>query len=165
MQFAGHELEVSALSRLDGRGVDENVRAVDPGVRPAGPAGGEGQPGRAEHLALRKRQPAGARIEGVEAQYRRPAADEILAADAGPSRAELEPLPGHGRADPAGVLDEGADAVPTELADAISLAGPVGRITERLELWRKSPATTLLVTGARDEPTLRAIRDALAAGG
>jgi hypothetical protein len=55
--------------------------------------------------------------------------------------------------------------VPTELADAMSLVGPIGRITERLELWRKSPATTLLVTGARDEPTLRAVRDALAAGG
>jgi F420-dependent oxidoreductase-like protein len=64
-----------------------------------------------------------------------------------------------------GDLDEAADAVPTELADAMSLVGPIGRITERLELWRKSPATTLLVTGARDEPTLRAIRDALAAGG
>jgi hypothetical protein len=49
--------------------------------------------------------------------------------------------------------------------NAMSLVGPIGRITERLELWRKSPATTLLVTGARDEPTLRAIRDALAAGG
>jgi alkanesulfonate monooxygenase SsuD/methylene tetrahydromethanopterin reductase-like flavin-dependent oxidoreductase (luciferase family) len=50
-------------------------------------------------------------------------------------------------------------AVPDELADSISLLGPLGRIKERLQLWHDSPVTTLLIAGVRDEPTLRAIRD------
>ena len=50
-------------------------------------------------------------------------------------------------------------AVPEELADAIALIGPLGRIKERLQLWRDSPVTTLLFSGVRDEPTLRALRD------
>ncbi len=48
-------------------------------------------------------------------------------------------------------------AVPDELADGIALAGPLPRIAERLELWRASPVTRLLVGGVRDEPTLRAL--------
>ena len=45
---------------------------------------------------------------------------------------------------------EGAiKAVPSAFADEISLVGPPGRIKERLELWRKSPVTSLLV-GGRD---------------
>lgn len=55
--------------------------------------------------------------------------------------------------------DEAIKAVPDELADSISLLGPIGRIKERLELWRDSPVTTLLIAGVRDEPTLREIRD------
>ncbi|MEV5408549.1 LLM class F420-dependent oxidoreductase [Thermopolyspora sp. NPDC052614] len=58
-----------------------------------------------------------------------------------------------------GRKDEAFRAIPDELADGISLVGPPGRIRERLELWRKSPVTTLLVMGPRDEPTLRVIRD------
>ncbi|MCW2945869.1 MAG: Luciferase-like monooxygenase [Actinoallomurus sp.] len=54
---------------------------------------------------------------------------------------------------------EAVKAVPDELADSISLLGPIGRIRERLQLWRDSPVTTLLVAGVRDEPTLKAIRD------
>jgi F420-dependent oxidoreductase-like protein len=54
---------------------------------------------------------------------------------------------------------EAIRAVPDELADSISLLGPIGRIKERLELWRDSPVTTLLVAGVRDEPTLRALRE------
>ncbi|WP_067817984.1 LLM class F420-dependent oxidoreductase [Actinomadura kijaniata] len=50
-------------------------------------------------------------------------------------------------------------AVPDDLADAISLLGPLGRIRERLQLWRDSPVTTLLLAGVKDEPTLRALRD------
>jgi F420-dependent oxidoreductase-like protein len=50
-------------------------------------------------------------------------------------------------------------AVPDELADSISLLGPIGRIKERLQLWRDSPVTTLLIAGVKDEPTLRSIRD------
>ncbi|MEV4256118.1 LLM class F420-dependent oxidoreductase [Spirillospora sp. NPDC049652] len=59
----------------------------------------------------------------------------------------------------AGRREEAVRAVPDELADSISLLGPVGRIKERLERWRTSPVTTLLVAGVRDEPTLRTLRD------
>jgi F420-dependent oxidoreductase-like protein len=59
----------------------------------------------------------------------------------------------------AGRRDEAINAVPDDLADAICLLGPIDRIRERLEPWRKSPVTSLLVVGPRDEPTLRALRD------
>ncbi|MGI5287910.1 LLM class F420-dependent oxidoreductase [Nonomuraea polychroma] len=59
----------------------------------------------------------------------------------------------------AGRKDEAFRAIPDELADGISLVGPPGRIKERLELWRKSPVTSLLVMGPRDEPSLKLIRD------
>ena len=58
-----------------------------------------------------------------------------------------------------GRRDEAIKAVPDELADAISLLGPLDRIKERLRLWRDSPVTTLLIAGVKDEPTLRAIKD------
>jgi F420-dependent oxidoreductase-like protein len=54
---------------------------------------------------------------------------------------------------------EAITAVPDELADSISLLGPIGRIKERLQLWLDSPVTTLLIAGVRDEPTLRAVRE------
>lgn len=54
--------------------------------------------------------------------------------------------------------DEAVRAVPDELADGIALAGPAGRIQERLELWRDSPVTTLLVT-APDHAGLETIAD------
>jgi len=60
-----------------------------------------------------------------------------------------------------GRRDEAIDAVPDELADAVCLLGPISRIRERLQLWRDSPVTTLLVTGPDSEPELRAIRDAV----
>jgi F420-dependent oxidoreductase-like protein len=50
-------------------------------------------------------------------------------------------------------------AIPDELADGISLVGPAGRIRERLEAWRRSPVTNLLVMGPRDEESLRTVRD------
>ena len=46
----------------------------------------------------------------------------------------------------AGKKDEAAAAVPTELADEISLVGTVDRIKERLNAWRETPVTTLLVS-------------------
>ena len=49
--------------------------------------------------------------------------------------------------------------MPDELADSISLLGPIGRVKERLQLWRDSPVTTLLIAGVKDEPTLRAIKE------
>ncbi|MBO3750948.1 LLM class F420-dependent oxidoreductase [Streptosporangiaceae bacterium NEAU-GS5] len=60
-----------------------------------------------------------------------------------------------------GRRDEAFAAIPDELADGIALLGPIGRIRERLDLWRKSPVTNLLVMGPRDVPTLTAVRDAV----
>ncbi|MHB8511658.1 MAG: LLM class F420-dependent oxidoreductase [Actinomycetota bacterium] len=51
-------------------------------------------------------------------------------------------------------------AVPTELADEISLVGPADRIRERLEAWRSSPVTTLLA-GTRDPAALKVLADCL----
>ena len=57
-----------------------------------------------------------------------------------------------------GRRDEAIAMVPTEFADEISLVGPKARIAERLDAWRKTPITTLLV-GNRDTDTLRLIAD------
>ncbi|MBJ8347219.1 LLM class F420-dependent oxidoreductase [Antrihabitans sp. YC2-6] len=61
----------------------------------------------------------------------------------------------------AGRKEEAVRAVPDELADATSLLGPIERIKERIQLWRDSPITTILIGGVRDEPTLRALRDVI----
>jgi len=53
-----------------------------------------------------------------------------------------------------GRRDEAIALVPDEFADEISLVGPPARIRERLEAWRASPVTTLLVN-ARDTDQLR----------
>ncbi len=53
-----------------------------------------------------------------------------------------------------GKREEAIAAVPDEFADEISLVGPAGRIKERLELWRNSPVTELLIS-ARDPESLR----------
>ena len=50
-------------------------------------------------------------------------------------------------------------AVPDDLADGIALCGPLDRIRERLDLWRKTPVTTLLLGGLRDPQHLRALAD------
>lgn len=44
-----------------------------------------------------------------------------------------------------GDKDAAVAAVPDEFADEISLVGPPERIAERLEAWRKSPVTTMLL--------------------
>ena len=49
-------------------------------------------------------------------------------------------------------------AVPTELADEISLSGSPARIKERLQAWKKSGVTTLLV-GTRDQAALRLLAE------
>ncbi len=54
--------------------------------------------------------------------------------------------------------DEAARVIPDELADAMALVGPVDRIKDRLQAWRDSRVTTMLVT-AQDVDTLRAIAD------
>ncbi|MEY9965457.1 F420-dependent oxidoreductase-like protein [Streptacidiphilus sp. MAP12-16] len=53
---------------------------------------------------------------------------------------------------------EAVAAVPTAFADEISLVGPRERIAERLDAWRASPVTDLLVT-ARDPETLRTLAE------
>jgi hypothetical protein len=50
-------------------------------------------------------------------------------------------------------------AVPDELCDGIALCGPLDRIRERLELWRASPVTTLLLGGVQDPALMRALAD------
>jgi F420-dependent oxidoreductase-like protein len=54
--------------------------------------------------------------------------------------------------------DEAAHVIPDELADAMALVGPVDRIKDRLQAWRDSRVTTVLVT-AKDVDTVRAIAD------
>jgi hypothetical protein len=36
-------------------------------------------------------------------------------------------------------------AVPNQFADEISLCGPIDRIRDRVQAWRETPVTTLLV--------------------
>jgi F420-dependent oxidoreductase-like protein len=57
-----------------------------------------------------------------------------------------------------GKRDEAIMAVPDAFADEISLVGPKERIAERLEAWRATPVTTLLVGGA-DPDTMRYLAD------
>jgi len=57
-----------------------------------------------------------------------------------------------------GKRDEAIMAVPDAFADEISLVGPKERIAERLDAWRATPVTTLLV-GNRDPETLRLLAD------
>src|SRR5690606_30991051 len=49
---------------------------------------------------------------------------------------------------------EAVDAVPSEFADEISLVGPIERIKDRLQAWKQTPITTLLLAN-RDVKTLR----------
>jgi F420-dependent oxidoreductase-like protein len=60
----------------------------------------------------------------------------------------------------AGKRDEAFAAVPDELADEISLVGPPERIRERLDAWRKSPATSLILM-TRDPEVLRLVANAI----
>jgi alkanesulfonate monooxygenase SsuD/methylene tetrahydromethanopterin reductase-like flavin-dependent oxidoreductase (luciferase family) len=58
----------------------------------------------------------------------------------------------------AGKRDEAIMSVPDDFADEISIVGPPSRIKERLEAWRDSPVTTLMVAG-RDPEQLEVVRD------
>ena len=53
---------------------------------------------------------------------------------------------------------EAAAAVPDELVDAVSLVGPKERIRDRLEAWRETPVTTLIV-GSRQPEALRVLAE------
>jgi F420-dependent oxidoreductase-like protein len=57
-----------------------------------------------------------------------------------------------------GKREEAVLAVPDAFADEISLVGSPGRIKERLDAWRETPVTTLLV-GSRDTEVLRLMAD------
>jgi F420-dependent oxidoreductase-like protein len=46
---------------------------------------------------------------------------------------------------------EAIAAVPDELVDAVSLVGPKARIRERLEAWKRTPVTTLIVGSPQPE--------------
>src|SRR5262245_35725907 len=58
----------------------------------------------------------------------------------------------------AGRREEAIAAVPEAFADEISLVGPIERIRERLEAWKETPITALLV-GNRDPKVLRAMAE------
>ncbi len=60
----------------------------------------------------------------------------------------------------AGKRDEAFAAVPDELADEISLAGPPARIRERLQAWKACGVTTLLA-GTRDPAALRLLAESV----
>jgi F420-dependent oxidoreductase-like protein len=51
----------------------------------------------------------------------------------------------------AGKQREAIAAVPDELVDAVSLVGPKERIAERLEAWRETPVTTLVLGTTQPE--------------
>jgi F420-dependent oxidoreductase-like protein len=57
-----------------------------------------------------------------------------------------------------GKRDEAILAVPDAFADEISLVGPKARIAERLEAWRSTPVTTMLL-GGTDPDTMRLMAD------
>ena len=50
--------------------------------------------------------------------------------------------------------------VPDQFADEISLCGPVDRIRDRLEAWKESPVTSLLLAN-QDSNTMRAMAELL----
>ena len=50
-----------------------------------------------------------------------------------------------------GNKQEAIVAVPDELVDEIALVGPKERIAERLEPWRETPVTTLIVGSPQPE--------------
>ena len=53
---------------------------------------------------------------------------------------------------------EAIAAVPDQFADEISLVGPIERIRDRLQAWKQTPVTTLLV-GAQKPETLRQVAE------
>jgi F420-dependent oxidoreductase-like protein len=56
----------------------------------------------------------------------------------------------------AGARDEAARAVPDDLIDEMALVGPIDRITERLEAWRASRITTLIL-GTQQPEVIQAL--------
>jgi len=63
----------------------------------------------------------------------------------------------------AGRRKEAVAAVPNQLADEISLVGSVARIKDRMQAWRETPVTSLLVSG-RNAASLGVIADLVLGG-
>jgi hypothetical protein len=59
----------------------------------------------------------------------------------------------------AGDREAAMRAVPDELADGIALCGPLDRIRERMQMWRDSPVTTMLIGGVKNPEHLKALAD------
>jgi F420-dependent oxidoreductase-like protein len=57
-----------------------------------------------------------------------------------------------------GRREEAIAAVPSAFADEISLAGPIERVRDRLEAWKESRVTRLLI-GSRDPAVLRQVAE------
>jgi len=57
-----------------------------------------------------------------------------------------------------GKRGEAIAAVPDQFADEISLVGPIERIRDRLQAWKSTPVTTLLV-GAHDPAVMRTMAE------
>ena len=57
-----------------------------------------------------------------------------------------------------GRRDEAIMAVPDAFADEISLVGPIERIRDKVEAWKTSPVTTMIV-GANDVATMRTMAE------
>ncbi len=62
-----------------------------------------------------------------------------------------------------GKKDEAIMAVPDAFADEIALVGPIDRIRDRLQAWRETPVTTLLVH-ARSEGQLQTMAELVLGG-
>ncbi len=58
----------------------------------------------------------------------------------------------------AGKRTEAALAVPNQFADEISLVGPKDRVKERVEAWRDTPVTSLLIS-THDKERLREVAE------
>ena len=58
----------------------------------------------------------------------------------------------------AGKRTEAALAVPDQFADEISLVGPKDRVKERIEAWRDTPVTSLLIS-THDKERLREVAE------
>ena len=58
----------------------------------------------------------------------------------------------------AGKRTEAALAVPDQFADEISLVGPKDRVKERIEAWRDTPVTSLLIS-THDKKRLREVAE------
>ncbi len=63
----------------------------------------------------------------------------------------------------AGRRKEAVAAVPDQLADEIALVGPIDRIRDRLQAWRETPVTSMLVS-ARNPTQLGVIADLVLGG-